>query len=155
MTPGAVFDCMVFVQAAANENGAAAGCFRLIEEGSLALFVSLEILEEIDEVLGREKLRRKLPTLTPERAGSFVEAVKQRASIVTEVAESFTLERDPKDEPYLNLALSANADYLVTWDRDMLDLMQDERFRTQYPHLTILDPVALLRTLKPPDPLED
>jgi len=155
MTPSAVFDCMVFVQAVANENGAAAGCFRLVEEGSLALFMSHEILEEIEEVLGREKLRRKLPGLTTERAERFLEAVKQRAPTVTEVAESFTLERDPKDEPYLNLAITANADYLVTRDRDMLDLMQDEGFRDQYPQLTILDPAALLRVWKPPDPLEE
>ena len=53
------------------------------------------------------------------------------------------------DEPYLNLALSANANYLVTWDKDMLDLMQDEGFRTQHPQLTILNPVALLQALTP------
>ena len=50
------------------------------------------------------------------------------------------------------LAIAANADYLVTWDKDMLDLMQDEGFRIQYPRLTILNPVALLQVLtRPPE----
>jgi len=35
-------------------------------------------------------------------------------------------------------------------DNDLLDLMQDEGFRSQYPHLLILNPVALLRLLTPP-----
>ena len=58
--------------------------------------------------------------------------------------------RDPKDEPYINLALAANADYLVTRDNDLLDLMNDSDFRQQFPGLTILDPVAFLRVLSPP-----
>jgi len=33
--------------------------------------------------------------------------------------------------------------------KDMLDLIQDEGFRTQYPQLTILNPVALLQALAP------
>ena len=62
----------------------------------------------------------------------------------------FSLPRDPDDEPYLNLAIAAGADYLVTWDKDLLDLMQDASFRAQYPRLTILNPVALLQILTPP-----
>ena len=38
----------------------------------------------------------------------------------------------------------------VTWDNDLLDLMQDATFRAQYPRLTILNPVALLQILRPP-----
>ena len=45
----------------------------------------------------------------------------------------FSLARDPDDEPYLNLALTANVDFLVPWDKDLLDLMQDEDFRTRFP----------------------
>ena len=56
----------------------------------------------------------------------------------------------PMMKPYLNLALAAAADYLVTRDKDMLDLMQDPAFRGQYPTLTILTPVALLQALTPP-----
>jgi predicted nucleic acid-binding protein len=73
--------------------------------------------------------------------------------MLTAVPEVFKLERDPKDERYLNLALASSASYLVTWDRDLLDLMDDEAFRLQFPQLTILEPPALLRWF-PPAPAE-
>ena len=77
----------------------------------------------------------------------FFRRIDQVAQKIDSVPAAYSLPRDPDDEPYLNLALAANADYLVTWDKDMLDLMQDEGFRTQYPQLTILNPVALLQVL--------
>jgi predicted nucleic acid-binding protein len=57
------------------------------------------------------------------------------------------MSRDPKDEPYLNLALATGANHLVTRDKDLLDLMHDETFRAQHPGLQIIDPPALLRDL--------
>ncbi len=63
---------------------------------------------------------------------------------------AMSLPRDPDDEPYLNLAVAASADYLVTRGNDLLDLMQDSAFRARCPRLTILDPVALLQILSPP-----
>ena len=46
------------------------------------------------------------------------------------LVQHLVLERDRKDEPYLDLALSANARYLISRDKDLLDLMQDVQFRT-------------------------
>ena len=59
----------------------------------------------------------------------------------------FTLDRDPKDEIYVNLAIEAGASYLVSRDKDLLDLMNDPDFRSRFPGLTILDPVAFLKEL--------
>jgi predicted nucleic acid-binding protein len=64
------------------------------------------------------------------------------------VPKAFSYERDPHDEPYLNLAIAVDAQYLVSRDKDLLDLMADSAFRGQYPGLSIVDPVTLLRTLK-------
>jgi predicted nucleic acid-binding protein len=58
-------------------------------------------------------------------------------------------ENDDKDERYINLALASSAAYLVTWDKDLLDLMDDQGFRLQFPQLTILEPPALLRLFSP------
>lgn len=59
-----------------------------------------------------------------------------------------SLERDPKDEPYLNLAIATKAEYLVTRDRDLLDLMHDSSFQQRYPDLRILDPVEFLNEIR-------
>ena len=59
----------------------------------------------------------------------------------------FSYPRDPKDEPYVNLAVAAGLRYLVSRDKDLLDLMQDPSFQQRFPDLMILDPVTFLRAL--------
>lgn len=67
-----------------------------------------------------------------------------------DVPEVALLARDPKDEPYINLALAAGAAFLVSRDNDLLDLMTDPEFRGRFPGLQIVDPATLLRELGPP-----
>jgi putative PIN family toxin of toxin-antitoxin system len=145
VTPAAVFDGMVFVQALAHAKGPACACYELVRSGRLILSVSPEVMTEAGDVLSRPKIRRKLPALTDEAVEAFLRDVLGRAVMRSEVPEVFQLERDPKDERYLNLALASQASYLVTWDRDLLDLMNDEGFRQQFPQLTILSHVNAAR----------
>jgi predicted nucleic acid-binding protein len=42
----------------------------------------------------------------------------------------------------------ADARFLVSRDLDLLELMNDDVFRTRFPHLTILTPEAFLQILK-------
>lgn len=70
--------------------------------------------------------------------------------------KQFTYARDPNDEPYVNLALAAGAQYLVTFDQDLLDLMtqatpEGKDFHQRFPGLLILTPVAFLQALSPKD----
>jgi len=148
--PKVVFDTMIFYQATAQTTGPAATLFRYLQDGRFTLFVSDETLDEVKDVLSRPKLRAKNPRITDEAVQATLKLVDQLAQRVTGIRGVFSLPRDPKDEPYLNLALTANVDYLVTWDKDLLDLMEDEVFQTRFPWLKILNPVALLRVLTPP-----
>jgi putative PIN family toxin of toxin-antitoxin system len=145
----AVFDCMTFLQATARPNGPAAECMRLVDGGAIALFVSDDILHEVEDVLSRPMVRRKNPLLTDQAVRRLLDRLEQTATRMESVAESISYPRDPKDEPYLNLAIAASAKYLVTRDKDLLDLMAENpegsRFQAQFPDLKILDPVAFLR----------
>jgi putative PIN family toxin of toxin-antitoxin system len=144
---------MVFFQATARPTGPAARLFTdFVEGGRLTLYVSDAILDEVRDVLGRPQIRAKNPALTDEAVSEFCNRVRQVAQRIDPIPATFALARDPDDEPYVNLAIAATADYLVTRDKDMLGLMQDAAFRAQYPTLTILDPVALLQILNPPPP---
>jgi len=144
---------MVFFQATARPTGPAARLFiDYVEDGRLALYVSDAIIEEVRDLLGRPRIRAKNPTITDASVEEFVNRVRQIAERIDPVPALFILSRDPDDEPYLDLAIAVSADYLVTRDKDMLDLMQNAAFRVQHPTLTILDPVALLQTLNPPTP---
>jgi predicted nucleic acid-binding protein len=72
---------------------------------------------------------------------------------VAEVPRLFQFERDPKDEPYINLAITTNAGFLVSRDTGILDLAANpgpdgERLRHRAPNLRILDPVAFLAEIR-------
>jgi putative PIN family toxin of toxin-antitoxin system len=147
--PRVVFDCVAYLQAVAGPSGPAARLLELVEGGRFILFVSDHVLAEVREVLERPRVRAKNPAVTDETTTELLDRLGRLATKVADVPPLFTLPRDPDDEPYINLALTTNADYLVTRDKDLLDLMSDPAFRASHPQLTILNPVALLRLLTP------
>jgi putative PIN family toxin of toxin-antitoxin system len=154
MSDRAVFDCMVFLQGAMRATGPAAACFRLVDAGAVELCVSAELLAEVQNVLARPALQRRYKTLAPEKVATFMAEVQGKAFLLTNVCAVFSHPRDPKDELYVNLAVAADARYLVTRDKDLLDLMRPgtdlgEDFRQRFPGLTILDPPAFLSELSP------
>jgi putative PIN family toxin of toxin-antitoxin system len=147
MTPRAVFDCMVFLQGAGRPQGPARACFRLVDEGKVLLGISPDILAEVRDVLARPETRRKFPLLRPEWVEEFVQGLENKAVAISMVPSIYALDRDPKDEPYVNLAIAIGAQFLVSRDKDLLDLMSDQDFRDRFPALTILDPAAFLRAI--------
>lgn len=147
MKPRAVFDCMVFLQGAGRPASPARACFHRIDEGLIELCLSPEILVEIKDVLARPVLRRKFPILTADWVERFIREVASKAFQIADVPRAFSYARDPKDEPYVNLAVAAGASYLVSRDKDLLDLMTDPSFRQRFPTLTILDPVVFLHEI--------
>ncbi|MCY2993819.1 MAG: putative toxin-antitoxin system toxin component, PIN family [Planctomycetota bacterium] len=152
MSVQAVFDCMVFLQGAARAEGPAAACLRLAEAGHVELFLSVEVLDDVRDVLTRPRIRKKFPTLTYETVAAFLTRLGSFAHCLAETPSLITLARDPKDEKYLKLAVAARATHLVTWDQDLLSLMDNpgpdaQAIRGRLPHIAILDPVAFLRTL--------
>lgn len=145
----AVFDCVVLLQAAGRPTGPAGACLQAVRDGRVELAVSPDILTEVRDVLTRPKTLRKFPALTPEAVDLFLADLATHATTLDAVPKVFSLPRDPKDEPYIDLAVAAQARYLVSRDNDLLDLMSDAAFRQQFPDLTVIDPVALLRELGP------
>jgi putative PIN family toxin of toxin-antitoxin system len=141
---------MVFLQGAMRATGPAAACFRLVDGGAVQLCVSAELLAEVKDVLARPSLQRRYKTLAPENVAKFMAEAEAKAILITGVRPVFTYARDPKDELYVNLAVAAGAGYLVSRDRDLLDLMDQateagKDFCQHFPGLRILDPVAFLR----------
>ena len=93
------------------------------------------------------KTQSRFPLLTPVWVDEFSRDMERKSVVLANVPSAYSLPRDPKDEPYLNLAIAANATFLVSRDLDLLDLMQDATFRQQFLSLTILDPVAFLQVM--------
>ena len=65
----------------------------------------------------------------------------------------FDYPRDPKDKKYINLAAFTKADYIVSLDSDLLDLMTDftdeaKEFRQRFRLLKVMEPKELLQIIK-------
>ena len=144
---------MVFLQAAARRDSVAAACLEFAENGHIQLCLSEAILSEISDVLNRDEIRTRFPALNENLVREFVAALRGFASVYEAVGEHFSYPRDPKDEPYLNLAIEANATHLVSRDNDILDLARGAdpvaaSFRKRYPKIHILEPLDFLRAIR-------
>lgn len=151
--PTVVFDCMIYLQGLIKEKGPAIDCLEVFERGAVKLLVSDEILGEIADVLARPKLQARYSLLTKERAGKLIEILKDKAELIEEVPSRFTYPRDPKDEKYINLAIQAKADYIVSRDGDLLDLMTNHTeeakdFRQRFRSLRVISPVEFLNMIR-------
>jgi putative PIN family toxin of toxin-antitoxin system len=151
--PLVVFDCVVFLQGLIKESGPAVTCLERFEHGRFLLAVSPEILAELHDVLFRSSLRESFPLLTKEKADQLIDLLLFKGKLYRKVPTRFELPRDPNDEPYLNLAIEAEARFLVTRDRDLLDLMrwdteEGRNFQSRFRELRILDPVAFLKEIE-------
>jgi uncharacterized protein len=112
-----VFDTNVIISALLFENGKPAQALRYaLANGEVLL--SLDLLEELNEVLGRERFNRYL---TSEEREEFLEALIERAVLV-EITENVQECRDPKDDKVLEVALNGEAQYIISGDRDLLVL---------------------------------
>lgn len=151
--PRVVFDCNTLIQAIAFDGGPSAACFRLAESGVFELFVSKSTVAELRRVLGCEEVLSISPNMTSTRISAFMERLLFRTTLVRRVNRTLQLPRDPDDEPYINLAVAAHADFLVTRDNDLLSLMSDhsataKRFRAMTRPLKVINPVAFLEIFR-------
>lgn len=147
-----VFDCNVLIQAAASGLSASSASFRLVEEKIVVLVASDKTLSELKNVLSRDVVKEKL-RFSNSAVEEFLETIEHLAKTFTKVPGRFELPRDVDDEEYLNLAIESEADFLVTRDKDLLDLMNgyDEvgkRFRQQHRNIKIVDPLNFLKIIE-------
>ncbi len=148
-----VFDCNIYLQAAARPKSPSGECLRLAEDGVVRLYVSQDILTEISEVLRRPKIQERFSDLTDKSVNLFLEKVRGFSHFVKKVPVKFKLSRDVDDEPYINLAVEAGADYIVSRDNDLLDLMTDytaeaKEFRQRFRFLRVIEPLEFLKEVR-------
>ncbi len=148
-----VFDCNVLLQAAAREKSVAAKCLSLAENGLTQLLMSGDVLAEVEDVLNRPEIRAHFPDLSDEIVGAFLKRLQTLSMFVRPVPKKFSYPRDEDDEPYINLAVAAGANFIVSRDRDLLDLMtgyadECKEFRQRFRTLKVVEPVAFLKLLE-------
>ncbi len=125
----------------------------MVERGSIQLYLSEEILAEIEDVLNRPEIRSHFQTLTDEIVEAFLLKLQKISEIIRSVPKEFSYSRDPDDEVYINLAVCAEADYLVSRDNDLLDLMtaytiEAKEFRQRFRPLQVIEPLDFLEMMR-------
>lgn len=93
-------------------------------ERRVKILTSLEILEEVREVLSRQKFQ-----LSPNEAGSAFQLVVSVGEIILAPGKAKARCRDPDDQKFLDCASAGRADFLVTGDRDLLSMGRVGRAR--------------------------
>ncbi len=132
----AVLDTDVLVSALISPGGPSAALLLELRAGAFELVVSPLLLEELEDVLARPKLRT---WVTPAEAAAYLAVIREESILYADPPPSgAALCADPDDEFLIDLARSAGADAIVSGDRHLLDLR---------PMLPVLSPAEFLATL--------
>ena len=124
----AVLDTVIFVRALINPKGRWG---RLLFEHSdkYVIVLSPEIVKETVEVIHRSSLHKRFPEMSePTRIDSVLSKLEEAE--VVEPTGRVSICRDPTDNKFFECAIAGGADYIVSEDRDILDIGEYEGVRT-------------------------
>jgi uncharacterized protein len=116
----AVIDTNVLLSGLIRPRGAPGTIVRALRDGRIVPILSRPMLEEIAAVLSRSWLQSKYG-LSPADVEAVLRFLATRGELVDPKIEIRRC-RDPHDDIFLEAAVSAAADRLVTGDKDLLDM---------------------------------
>ena len=123
-----VLDTVIFVRALINPHGRWG---RLLFEHSdrYVIVLSPDIIRDIISVLYRPSLRRRFPQMAEPAPLEQVLAILERAEVV-EPRDKLSVCRDPNDDKFFECAVEGRANYIVSEDKDILDVGELEEIKT-------------------------
>ncbi len=144
----AVFDTNILLQSILKEGGPSDACVKMAFTSQVKLVTSHSVVKELETVINRPNLLSKYANLRTDRPQHLIGKIYAEALFLEPSKRHFRLERDRNDEIFLNLAIESRADFLVSRDRDLLDLRDDSEFSYQFPKLRIVTPVGFLENVR-------
>lgn len=112
-----VFDTNTLVSSALKENSTSRKAFQKAVETSVFL-ASDETLKEFDEVIFRSKFDKYISLAKRQAFFDYYISLVNIFSVELKLTDC----RDPKDNKYLELAVTGSAEIIVTGDNDLLVL---------------------------------
>ncbi|HPH99936.1 MAG TPA: putative toxin-antitoxin system toxin component, PIN family [Chitinophagaceae bacterium] len=103
----------------------------------ITLIITQQLVTEIKNVTGREKLKKYFPKQSVNELIELLEAI----AITVTITPVYFINKDPKDNFLLDLIHFSKADYLVTGDKALLE---HNPFKTA----TILTPINFEKVIK-------
>lgn len=115
-----VLDAGVFVSAAITPDGVASRIVTAGVEGRFEYFVCPRLVGELKDVFARPKVAR---LVSDEHRHRFLAEVVAAARDVSDPSDIPVVSRDPDDDYLIALAVEQRAEWLVTGDADLLDVV--------------------------------
>ena len=141
-----VLDTNVIISATLIRGGNEDQILRAWQRGAFELVLSPPILEELGRALFYEKLR-KFHWMTDKEISELLQALAA-SSVVISGRAKVNASRDPDDDKFLAAATEAEARFVVTGDRDLLDLKN-------YRGVRIVRPLLFLKIIRRASPDRD
>ncbi|MEK7441941.1 MAG: putative toxin-antitoxin system toxin component, PIN family [Chloroflexota bacterium] len=135
----AVIDTNVLIRALINPLGAVTPVVVRLREGKYLLIYSEWLLNELKEKIVEPRIKVKYK-LTDRAINDLLELIKRVGQKVNPT-RTVDVCRDADDNHVIEAAIEGKADYIVTYDNDLLDLKSFETVRMITPRefLEILD----------------
>ena len=105
------------------------------------LYTAEEILQEIRYVLLEKPHIRNRYTYSSNTVETFINYLRDISMVVTQLPKIRVIERDPKDDMIIACAVAASANYIISRDRDLLDL-------GNYQQIQIITPKEFMQILR-------
>jgi putative PIN family toxin of toxin-antitoxin system len=122
-----VFDTVVYVRGLINSRSPSGRILFDFSERFTSV-ISRPIVSEVFDVLSRSSLRAKLPAANDIRWDRVL-ALIAMSELVSPNAR-VNVCRDPKDNKFFECAVAGNAQYIVSEDRDILDVDEFQGVKT-------------------------
>jgi len=137
-----VVDSNVFVNALLG--GKSKEIFKWIDKGDIELILSDDIFAEYSVLIDYPKVKERVDSLL---FYSLLYEIYKKARFL-EPNEQFNICRDKEDNKFLDAVYTSKADYLITLDKDLLDLRNENKeFQIKEHKFKILRPEKFLRLI--------
>ena len=141
----ATFDTNVLFRTLIQQGNLANHLLSLWREGRFVLVLSPTIVEEVQAVASRPRLMQKY-RYTLQEVDALIHLLTQRA-IIADVPCSFALCRDVKDDKFIDCAILERAQFLVSYDNDLLDDSRLKRALFEF-GVEVVEPLLFLENIR-------
>ncbi len=114
-----VLDTNIFVSGIHWQQGASGKILDVWFDNKFELIYSEEIIQEIATILSNFK-----KNLSNEDLIHWLSLIESKGTVVFPQIKFNAVKTDPDDNKFIDTAVEANADYIVSQDRDLLDIKE-------------------------------
>jgi len=105
--------------------------------------LSRDVLSEYRRILNAPAILERHPDITPRAIELVLRRLRYFGEYFPSVNVRFRFSRDPDDAKLIELAIAGGANFIVTYDRDLLSLPSAhsddaKRFRQRLPHVGVV-----------------